>query len=260
MASENFEAIMEHIFRSEGGYVDHPSDPGGATNMGITIGTLRAWRGGTVTKADVRALSKDEARQIYRKNYWDAVSGDELPSGVDLCTMDSAVNSGVSRGARWLQRAIGADPDGMIGTRTLAAVEAADPSLTIERMCDDRMNFLKGLRTWPTFGRGWQRRVDSVRAEAHKLRQSIPVTMPPPPPRPTPEDVHDANAEPWYQSRVTWGAIISAGVPILATAGIATDWIDEDTLIAGLVAGGGAVGAVVTLYGRWKAKRPIGAN
>lgn len=259
MAAENFEAIMEHIFRSEGGYVDLKADPGGATNMGITIGTLRDWRGKPVTKADVRALTKEEARQIYRKRYWDVVCGDELPAGVDLCTMDSAVNSGPSRGARWLQRAVGADPDGMVGTKTLAATEAADPSVTIERMCDDRMNFLRSLPTWGTFGRGWSRRVESVRAEAHRLRQSAPILVPTPAPRPTPEDIHDANAEPWYQSRVTWGAIVSALVPILATAGVATDWIDEDTLVAGLVAGGGAIGAAITLYGRWKAKKPIGA-
>lgn len=187
MAAENFDRIMDEIFRHEGGYVDHPSDPGGATNMGITIGTLRDWRGRAVTKQDVRSLTKAEAGEIYRKRYWDAVCGDELPSGVDLCAMDSAVNSGPSRGARWLQRAVGADADGKIGTKTLAAADAADPITTVQRMCDDRLAFLKGLGTWGTFGRGWARRVESVRSEALALaRDSASVVVPAPTPRPEP--------------------------------------------------------------------------
>lgn len=269
MAAENFELIMDQIFRHEGGYVDHPSDPGGATNMGITIGTLRDYRGTAVTKADVRSLTKAEAREIYRKRYWDVVSGDELPSGVDLCTMDSAVNSGPSRGARWLQRAVGADPDGAVGTRTLSAVEGVEPSVIVNRMCDDRMNFLRGLKTWPTFGRGWTRRVEEVRAMALELAKA-PVVITAPTPRsdvgnptaiaPTPEAVHEANAEPWYQSRVTWGAIIAAATPAIALTGYALDAVDREIVVAGLTAAGAVFGAATTLYGRWKAKRPIGAR
>jgi lysozyme family protein len=191
MAAENFNRIMDEIFRHEGGYVDHPRDPGGATNMGITIGTLRDWRGKAVTKDDVRRLTKDEARTIYRKRYWDAVCGDELPSGVDLCAMDSAVNSGPSRGARWLQRAVGADADGQIGTKTLSAADAADPTVTVQRMCDDRLSFLKGLGTWSTFGKGWARRVESVRSLALELAAaaSAPVVVAPPVPTPRPAPI-----------------------------------------------------------------------
>lgn len=264
MAAENFETIMDHIFRHEGGYADHPSDPGGATNMGITIGTLRAYRGKEVTKADVRALTKEEAREIYRRNYWDRVEGDLLPGGVDLCVMDAAVNSGPARGARWLQRAVGATPDGKIGTKTLAATDQADDATTINRMCDDRLAFLRGLRTWSTFGKGWSRRVESVRRNALALVEVQSIvsapSIPPPPVRPVdPEAVHKANAEPWYQSRVTWGAIISGVVPILAASGIVLDVADQETVVVGLTAAGTTVGAILTLYGRWKAKRPIGA-
>jgi len=190
MAAKNFPEIMDHIFKFEGGYVNHPSDPGGATNMGITIGTLRSFRGTAVTIADVKALKKSEAMEIYRKNYWDKISGDELPSGVDLCTMDSAVNSGPGRGAKWLQRAVGVKADGGIGTTTLSAVETADPETTIKRMCEDRMNFLKGLSTWGTFGKGWGSRVAAVEKLALKLHaeddepkenQPVPVTPAPSP-------------------------------------------------------------------------------
>jgi lysozyme family protein len=177
---ENFERIMDEIFKHEGGYVDHPRDPGGATNMGITFATLRAYRGKAITKADVKALTKAEAREIYRKNYWNKVSGDDLPSGVDLCTMDGAVNSGPSRGVRWLQRAVGANADGQIGPKTIAAADEAPLAQTINRMCDDRMNFLRGLGTWSTFGTGWTRRVTSVRKVALELAK-LPTYTPPEP-------------------------------------------------------------------------------
>jgi lysozyme family protein len=190
MAAQNFETIMDHVFRYEGGYSDHPSDPGGATQMGITIGVLGEYRGKPVTKAEVKALTKEEARAIYRKRYWDVISGDELPSGVDLVTMDSAVNSGPGRGAKWLQRAVGVKADGQIGTATLSAIETANAVTTVERMCDDRLAFLKGLKTWGTFGKGWSRRVDDVRAAARELAEDggIPLTPAPAAPvvQPTP--------------------------------------------------------------------------
>lgn len=248
MAAENFPTIMDHIFRFEGGYVDHPRDPGGATNMGITIGTLRAYRGGSaVTKDDVRGLSKAEAMEIYRKNYWNAISGDELPSGVDLCTMDGAVNSGPSRGARWLQRAVGAEADGKIGTQTLAKAEAADARTTVERMCDDRMGFLRGLSTWATFGKGWKSRVDSVRSlalqlveEPHTVAPEAPVTAPAP----------AATGSP--TSKATGGAV-GAGLPsvllLLAVklgiipADVASDPETVLLLTAVLTAAGGWIGA-----------------
>lgn len=259
MSAGNFETIMDHIFRHEGGYVDHPSDPGGATNMGVTIGTLRDYRGAAVTKDDVRNLTKAEAREIYRKRYWDLISGDELPSGIDLCTMDSAVNSGPSRGAKWLQRALGVKADGRIGTVTLAAAESAEAAVIIERMCDDRMDFLRSLSTWGTFGIGWTRRVEAVRSLALTLAKDAPEPVARPAQPISPEEIHKTNNEPWYQSRVTWGAIISGVVPILAAAGVVLDVADQETVVIGLTAAGTTVGAILTLIGRWRAKRPIGA-
>lgn len=179
---DNFEACLAHVLQSEGGYVDHPSDPGGATNMGITIATLRTWRGRSVTKADVKALTRAEAAAIYRKNYWDAVRGDDLPRGLDLVAFDAAVNSGVSRGAKWLQSALGVPADGKVGPKTIAAANAAHKDAVIDRACDLRLGFLRQLGTWKTFGKGWTRRVESVRAAASKMAAEhvtvTPVALP----------------------------------------------------------------------------------
>lgn len=169
MARSNFEACLDEVFRHEGGYVDHPADPGGATNMGITHRTLAAWRGRPVSKDDVRALSRTEAAAIYRALYWDKVRGDDLPDGLDLVTFDPAVNSGVSRGAGWLQRALGVTADGRVGPVTLGAAASAEAVATIKRACEIRMGFLTGLRTWGTFGRGWSRRVASVEAVSVRM-------------------------------------------------------------------------------------------
>lgn len=169
MAQNNFAACMAEIFAHEGGFVDHPRDPGGATNMGITIGTLRDWRGGQVTKEDVQNLTSREAQTIYRVRYWNPVKADQLPSGVDLVAFDSAVNSGVRRGVQWLQRAVRVEADGRMGPDTLQAANGGDTVVTIKRACAIRMGFLQGLRTWSTFGRGWSRRVARVEAVAVRM-------------------------------------------------------------------------------------------
>lgn len=168
---ENFDRCMEHVFASEGGYVDHKHDPGGATNMGITHKTLASWRGRPVSKQDVRDLTKSEAKAIYRANYWNPVKGDSLPAGLDLVAFDGAVNSGVSRGSKWLQRALEVSQDGRIGPETLRAAIAADPVNTINRACMHRLDFLRGLSTWAHFGRGWERRVIGVRETALSMAE-----------------------------------------------------------------------------------------
>ena len=179
---DNFEACLAHVLQSEGGYVDHPSDPGGATNMGITIATLRTWRGRSVTKADVKALTRAEAAAIYRKNYWDAVRGDDLPRGLDLVAFDAAVNSGVSRGAKWLQSALGVPADGKVGPKTITAANAAHKDAVIDRACDLRLGFLRQLGTWKTFGKGWTRRVEDVRDTASKMAAEHVTVTPVAPP------------------------------------------------------------------------------
>ena len=166
---DNFAACLRETLAHEGGWADHPRDPGGATMKGITIGTYRDWKGRPVTKAELRAITDAEVAAIYRRWYWEPVRGDDLPAGLDLVAFDGAVNSGPSRGAKWLQSALRVTADGKIGPATIAAARAADPAAAVNRACDARMAFLRGLSTWGTFGKGWTRRVDSVRATALRM-------------------------------------------------------------------------------------------
>ena len=103
---------------------------------------------------------------IYRKKYWTGSRCDDLPAGVDYCVFDGSVNSGVAQSAKWLQRALGVTVDGHIGDHTLLAAKDADHAALVRSICDQRMKFLRSLRTFPTFGKGWTRRVNDVRATA----------------------------------------------------------------------------------------------
>lgn len=169
MAEQNFAEALKHVLRHEGGYADHPSDPGGATMMGITHLTLADWRGRPVTKEEVRALSLKEASEIYRARYWNAIAGDALPAGLDLTLFDYAVNSGPKRAARTVQGMLGVTADGVIGPHTLAAIAEQDLAALIRDLCIARRNFLNHLPTAPVFGRGWMRRVAAVERASLKM-------------------------------------------------------------------------------------------
>lgn len=167
---QNFDLAMREILLHEGGYVDHPKDPGGATNMGITFETLQRWRGKPITKQDVKDLTREEVIKIYRVLYADPVMFDQLPSGLDLAVLDFGVNSGPKRAIIGLQRLLGVADDGKLGPITLKAVsEIKDVKTFINRYQDDRLRFLKQLSTFPTFGKGWTRRVESVRKASLEL-------------------------------------------------------------------------------------------
>ncbi len=144
---DTFPAYMPQLFKHEGGYVDHPRDPGGATNLGITLKTLRAWRGQPVSKADVRALTKAEAEAIYRKEYWDRIGGDALLAGPDAMLFDVAVNSGVGRARQWMPLITG--KSAVDGVKAIGARRRA---------------FFRSLSTFDVFGKGWMRRVAEVEA------------------------------------------------------------------------------------------------
>ncbi|WP_436071619.1 glycoside hydrolase family 108 protein [Devosia sp. LjRoot3] len=158
------------MLRHEGGYVDHPSDPGGATNMGITRKTLARWRKISpwtdLPKSSVASLKRDEAALIYRANYWNPSRAGDMPVGVDLALFDFAVNSGPDRAVRTLQTALGVAADGEVGPVTLAALRGAGLARLVNDFCDRRLAFLKGLSTFAVFGRGWTRRVADIRAAA----------------------------------------------------------------------------------------------
>jgi lysozyme family protein len=160
----NFTAALASVLVHEGGYVNHPKDPGGATNKGVTQRVYDDWRVNRgLAPRSVKHIQTNEIEEIYRKQYWDAVKGDQLPAGVDYCVFDLAVNSGTNRAARFLQRAAGVFEDGKIGPVTLAAVNMIPPRLLVDSICDERICFLKSLSTFSTFGKGWTRRVSDVR-------------------------------------------------------------------------------------------------
>ncbi|CAB4140039.1 zliS Lysozyme family protein [uncultured Caudovirales phage] len=162
--ADRFAVCLPRILKHEGGYVNHPKDPGGATNKGIIQRTYDSWRDRQgQPRQSVKAITPAEVAAIYRRDYWDAVKGDDLPTGVDYAVFDFAVNSGINRAAKFLQRAVGVADDGVIGPATLAAVAKADASDTVAKICDARLAWLQTLPHWPTFGRGWGSRVADVR-------------------------------------------------------------------------------------------------
>lgn len=169
MASANLSRCLDFVFRQEGGYVNDKLDPGGETNMGITIATLAKSRGVAVKDlavGEVRNLTRAEAERIYVANYWAPLRCEALPSGIDLGVLDYGVNSGPARSAKALQGVLGVTRDGVIGPATLAAAKKAEPTKVIKALCAQRLGFLQALSTWGRFGRGWARRVAEVEATA----------------------------------------------------------------------------------------------
>lgn len=186
MSAANFDRSLALVLASEGGFSSNAKDPGGATNRGITLATYRQFIKPQGTIADLKALTVAEAATCYRANYWNKIRGDDLPAGVDYATFDFAVNSGPGRSAEFLQNALGVTADGKIGDITIRAAESADAVKLIADLCGRRLAWLQHLSTWYTFGRGWQKRIDSVRTEATKMAVAdvSRETIPPPPQKP----------------------------------------------------------------------------
>ena len=166
---ENWDEALKHILKYEGGYVNHPSDPGGMTNLGVTKRVWEEWTGKPATEADMRALTPEMVGPLYKTRYWDAVRADDLPAGVDLCVFDCAVNAGVGRASKFLQQAVGVTADGQIGPKTVEATTAKPADEVVAKFCDLREAHYKSLPTFATFGKGWMRRLASVESEAQTL-------------------------------------------------------------------------------------------
>ena len=157
------------MLKSEGGYVYHPSDPGGRTNLGVTQATWENWIGRQSDEAEMRGLTPEKVEPLYKKKYWDAVRGDELPVGLDYLMFDFAVNAGAGRAIKTLQTAVGVTPDGGFGPMTMAAVQAVDPVELIERFSQAKEDFYRSLITFATFGKGWLNRVADVKVKASAM-------------------------------------------------------------------------------------------
>jgi lysozyme family protein len=182
MARSSYEESLRRLLAHEGGYTNHPSDPGGPTNFGITIHDYRKFVKPSATAADVRSMKVAEAKSIYRAKYWDAQRCDDLPAGIDDSLFDYGVNSGIGRSGKVLRRIVGlADNTSVINDEVLKAVARRDSKAIINAINDERLRFLKGLKTWPVFGTGWGRRVSEVRAFSLKLAsESIAAQEPAP--------------------------------------------------------------------------------
>lgn len=177
----NLATCLDMIGLSEAGFSNHPDDPGGPTNHGITQRTLEAWRKHPVSIDDVKALTADEARDILASQYATPIRFDDLPSGLDYAILDCCVNSGPNRAARLLQQTLGmpdAAVDGIIGAHTLAEInEFPDTVELVEAYCEARLDFMKSLTTWGTFGNGWTARVKRVQLDAVAMARGRAVSV-----------------------------------------------------------------------------------
>ena len=218
MARKSYLTCLNFTFRYEGGYVWHKDDPGGPTNFGITQNVLAGWRGKPVSSTDVKNMTRQEAGDIYRANYWVAVRGDDLPAGIDLVVWDYGVNSGPSRAIKALQGALGIKVDGFIGAATLDAAAKANHYEIISAVCRQRQAFVRRLSTYATFGKGWKARIAAclslARTMVHRSASAPPAIIP----DPTPVEEEPAKALATDQSLMTSttaragaGAAISGG-------------------------------------------------
>ena len=240
--TDRFARALPLLLAHEGGYSNHPDDPGGATNMGITQRTYDEWLSYIGSDAkNVRAITRAEVAQIYRARYWDAVKADSLPDGVGYAVFDAGVNSGPARAARWLQAAVGAPVDGVIGPQTLAAVQAQDPARVVGAVCDARLAFMRSLKHWSTFKNGWTARVSDVRAAGLKFASGT-TPAPASSPLPTPAARGDVSITAAAQALAKSGpALKSVGGVITGAAALAVgdgpvQWAIAASLLIAVVA------------------------
>lgn len=163
---ENWEQAFKLTLAHEGGYVNHPKDPGGRTNLGVTQRAWETYIGSPVTESDMRRLTPEMVKPFYKRLYWDRIRGDDLPGGVDFAAYDFAVNSGPYKVSKVMQEIAGVTQDGIIGPKSLEAIKMVPVDEMVEGICMVRLAFLKNLATWPTFGKGWAIRVAEVEKQA----------------------------------------------------------------------------------------------
>jgi len=230
MSKTTYDAALTRLLMHEGGYTNHPSDPGGPTNFGITIIDYRKYVKPGATAADVKAMKLSEAKAIYRAKYWDSQRCDDLPAGVDYAIFDYGVNSGIGRSGKVLRRVMGlADNTSAVNDVVIAAAAKRDPAALARAICDERLAFLQRLKTWPVFGKGWGRRVNEVRAYSLALAAAKPV--------PSSTSIETAKGKGEVPEPKMAKNAAKAG-PVAATAGGATvtDWIFAHPVETGLIA------------------------
>jgi lysozyme family protein len=166
----NWDKSFELVIAHEGGFTNDQRDPGnhlpdgrqGCTMWGCTQANWEAYVGHKVTQDDMKALKKDDVKPLYKKNYWDAVKGDDLPSGVDYAAFDFAINAGPAASRKMIQHALNVPADGAFGPATLSAIQAANGKDLLQKFSEAKTAFYKSLPTFATYGAGWLRRVADV--------------------------------------------------------------------------------------------------
>jgi lysozyme family protein len=202
----DYAACLKFTLLSEGGFVNDPHDPGGATMKGITLATYRSWKHNpSLTATDLKQITDAEVSAIYKQNYWDANSCDSFKPGVDLMVFDMDVNAGNGRSAKLLQATVGAGVDGAIGPKTIALVNSFDPVKVINGLADHQLVFYKSLSTWQYFGKGWTNRIHARTAAALEMAAHTPVT-----PVLTPLPVVALQAAPLDEPPVTFWSWLTA--------------------------------------------------
>jgi lysozyme family protein len=252
MSADCYAEAISRLLASEGGYVNHPSDPGGPTNFGITIADYRKFVKRDASAADVRAMKADEAKAIYRAKYWGAMHCDNLPAGLDYCVFDYAVNSGIGRVPKVLQRILGISVTGRMDEATVAAVRGREARALIQLVCDERLRFLQGLKTWPVFGKGWAKRVGEVRlaalALADKAGGRAPIRNAP---ATTVQGKGVAPVNDAARRSSAGGAVATGGIAAQQSATNGVDWV----LIAIILAVALAIAVGAWAFWRWRQKR-----
>jgi uncharacterized protein (TIGR02594 family) len=276
-----FERALAHVLEMEGGYDEDPYDPGGPTNLGITLAEFVRDKGLELTsgnfaamKAELRVIPRDTVRRIYHDNYWQAAACPELPPALALFHFNAAVNQGVAGAARMLQQAVGAEVDGEIGPLTLAAVASRPVEESLSAYADVRRRRYRALPIFRRFGNGWLSRVDATLALANEIDRSTPPLVPPQPKGPTPMPTDTSTATPstatpdakwWGHSLTIWGIIITGLSTVLPAIGpalginITADLIHQlgDNVVAVAQALGGLAGTGMAIYGRLRTSTPL---
>jgi uncharacterized protein (TIGR02594 family) len=278
-----FERALAHVLEMEGGYDDDPYDPGGPTNMGITLAVYARYRGVEVTadslaqlKAELKAIPPATVRRIYRDRYWLPASCPDLPAPLAFFHFDAAVNQSVAGAARMLQQSVGAEADAEIGPLTLAAAAAQPIPLTLARYGEIRRAHYRSLGHFWRFGKGWLRRVDRTLERAlavDRQQPSAPTTATLPSQQKETTSMatqldqtgttapDTADTKWWGHSMTVWGVIITSLSTVLPTVGplfglnVTADLVHQlgNQVVQAAQALGGVVGTVLTIYGRMRA-------
>ncbi len=264
---------LAHVLKMEGGYSNDPYDPGGPTNLGITLGDLARFRGVPANEeliAAIKALTPSDVAPLYRAFYWDASRAPQLPPALALFHFDTAVNHGLGAAARMLQQALAVDVDGEIGPLTLAAAAGCDADATLTAYADLRRARYRALPTFWRFGRGWLARVDATYAAA-RPRLSTPAPALSFPTRKESPMTETTTSNPaaapkwWGQSLTLWGTLITTLATVLPAVGpligleVSGETVQQlgDGMVRVAQALGGVIGVALTIYGRSRASQPL---